>query len=134
MTDKELTRLARLLVSGAIACGFPTELWTLARVAKLIEREFDRAYGCVHVWRLLKQLGFSSQRPAGRAMQRHEAAIAEWKAKRWPRAQKKARREARTIVFVDESGLSERSTRVKTWAPKGRTPVLRSEVPTRLVH
>jgi transposase len=39
-------------------------------------------------------------------------------------AQKKARREQRTIVFIDESGLSERPTRVKTWAPKGETPVL----------
>jgi transposase len=39
-------------------------------------------------------------------------------------AQKKARREGRTIVFIDESGLSERPTRVRTWAPKGQTPVL----------
>jgi transposase len=28
------------------------------------------------------------------------------------------------IVFVDESGLSERPTRVRTWAPEGETPVL----------
>ena len=39
-------------------------------------------------------------------------------------AKKNARRDGRTIVFVDESGLSERPTRVKTWAPKGETPVL----------
>ena len=39
-------------------------------------------------------------------------------------AKKKSRREGRTIVFIDESGLSERPTRVKTWAPKGQTPVL----------
>jgi transposase len=39
-------------------------------------------------------------------------------------AKKKSRCEGRTIVFIDESGLSERPTRVKTWAPKGQTPVL----------
>src|SRR6267142_1429477 len=39
-------------------------------------------------------------------------------------AKKNARRQGRTIVFVDESGLSERPTRVRTWAPKGQTPVL----------
>jgi transposase len=39
-------------------------------------------------------------------------------------AQKKAQREGRTIVFIDESGLSERPTRVKTWAPRGETPIL----------
>jgi transposase len=40
-------------------------------------------------------------------------------------AQKKARREGRTILFIDETGLSQRPTRVRTWAPKGCTPVLR---------
>src|SRR5690349_10398942 len=37
---------------------------------------------------------------------------------------KKAQQERRTIVFVDESGLSERPHRVRTWAPRGETPVL----------
>jgi transposase len=39
-------------------------------------------------------------------------------------AQKKARREGRTILFIDETGLSQRPTRVRTWALKGCTPVL----------
>ena len=39
-------------------------------------------------------------------------------------AKKNARRQGRTIVFIDESGLSERPTRVKTWARKGCTPTL----------
>ena len=37
---------------------------------------------------------------------------------------KNAAKQGRTIVFVDESGLSERPTRVRTWAPRGQTPVL----------
>lgn len=45
-----------------------------------------------------------------------EAALAEVK--------KNAARQGRTIVFVDESGLSERPTRARTWAPRGQTPVL----------
>jgi transposase len=40
------------------------------------------------------------------------------------RHKKKARREGRTIVFIDESGLSTRPTRVRTWARRGQTPVL----------
>jgi len=39
-------------------------------------------------------------------------------------AKKNARRQRRTIVFVDESGLSTRPTRVRTWAPVGQTPLL----------
>ena len=37
---------------------------------------------------------------------------------------KKALQQRRTVVFVDESGLSERPHRVRTWAPRGQTPVL----------
>lgn len=40
------------------------------------------------------------------------------------RVKKKARRQRRTIVFIDESGLSTRPTRARTWAPRGQTPVL----------
>jgi len=39
-------------------------------------------------------------------------------------AQKKCTAERRLIVFIDESGLSERPTRVRTWAPKGQTPIV----------
>jgi transposase len=40
------------------------------------------------------------------------------------RAQKKARRQQRLIVFIDESGLSERPTRARTWAKRGHTPII----------
>jgi transposase len=39
-------------------------------------------------------------------------------------SKKNAEKEGRTIVFVDESGLSERPYRIRTWAPRGQTPVL----------
>ncbi len=39
-------------------------------------------------------------------------------------AKKNAAKQGRIIVFIDESGLSERPTRVRTWAPRGQTPVL----------
>lgn len=84
LTAADKRKLAKLLLKGAVANGFPTELWTLARVGKLIAREFGPSYSNVHVMRLLRDLGFSCQKPEKRALQRDEAAIAEWKAKRWP--------------------------------------------------
>ncbi len=89
LTAADKRKLAKLLVKGAVANGFPTELWTLARVGKLIAREFGPSYSNVHVMRLLRALGFSCQKPEKRAQQRDEAAIAEWKAKRWPLLKKK---------------------------------------------
>jgi hypothetical protein len=70
--------------AGAEAFGYDTGLWTAARVAQLIEQECGIAYHPGHVWRLLRQLGWSCQRPTGRALERDEQAIAQWKRKRWP--------------------------------------------------
>ena len=81
-------QLGQALLAGAVANDFPTELWTLARVAKWIERAFGVTYSTVHVWRILREMGFSSQRPAGRAIQRDEAAIRQWREKRWPALKK----------------------------------------------
>lgn len=84
----ERTSLGKMLVAGALANGFATELWTLARIAKLIKREFGHSFSTVHVWRVVRELGFSSQRPTGRALQRDEEAILAWKTKRWPALKK----------------------------------------------
>jgi len=88
MNAAERARLSKMLVAGALANGFPTELWTLARIAKLIERDFGHAFSTVRVWRMIRELGFSNQRPTGRALQRDEEAILAWKTKRWPALKK----------------------------------------------
>jgi len=80
--------LVRLLKQGALAAGFPTELWTLPRIRVLITRHFGLQYSEAHLSRLLKGLGFSCQRPTGRAIQRNEPAIRQWKAERWPALKK----------------------------------------------
>jgi transposase len=80
--------LVRLLKEGALAQGFATELWTLRRVGKLIEEKFGRRYSESQVWRILIGLGFSSQRPTSRALERDEEAIRRWKRVRWPALKK----------------------------------------------
>lgn len=85
----ELRRLEKQLKAGPEAQGYETGLWTLPRVAKLIETECGVGYHPGHVWRILKALGWSVQRPAGRAIERNEEAIARWKKYRWPLIKKK---------------------------------------------
>jgi len=86
---EELMRLQVALLEGPTAHGFGTPLWTLKRVRVFIEREFGVHYSEVHVWRLLGQMGFSSQKPERRALERDEAAIEAWKKRTWPRLKKK---------------------------------------------
>lgn len=88
LSDAQCAELGKLLVQGALAQGFPTELWTLPRVAKLIKQRFGVAYSSGHIWHLLRRLGFSCQKPARRATQRDEVAIERWKKRRWPALKK----------------------------------------------
>jgi transposase len=64
--------------------GGDTDHWTLARIATVIERLTGVAYHPGHVWKLLRRLHYRPQRPAGRAIERDERAIARWVAEDWP--------------------------------------------------
>lgn len=94
LDEKQRRRLVTRLLEGPEKLGYETPLWTCERVAHLIEQEFDVHYHAGHVWKLLRQLNWSPQRPAGRALERNEEAIAEWKRKTWPDIKKKLKRKA----------------------------------------
>src|SRR6267142_1152005 len=93
------------LSHGAEAYGFRGEVWTCARVAKVIEEEFGVAYHKAHVARLLKELHWTPQVPIRRAIQRDEEAIERWRVEVWLQLWRRAQRERRVLVFVDESGF-----------------------------
>jgi len=88
LDGRQLEQLARYLKAGSEAAGFPTGLRTVPQVAQLIEQRFGVAYGTTRVWQLLHQLGFTPQRPTGRANERDEARIEAWKRKRCPQVKK----------------------------------------------
>jgi transposase len=94
LSDRQRGELLKALLSGALAEGFATDLWTLRRVGQLIERQFGRSYSDSQVWRILMALGFSCQRPSGRALERNEAAIRTWKQRRWPTLKKTPKNKA----------------------------------------
>ena len=126
LNGSELHLLPELLAKGAEAYGFRGEVWTCARIGKLIERVFGVTYHKAHVSRLLKRLAWTPQKPLERATQRNEDRIEYWRTTVWEKMKKKARRERRTLVFVDESGFYLLPAVVRTYAPCGQTPVLRS--------
>ena len=88
LTAQQRRRLEKRLLQGAMACGFPNELWTLKRIAILIRREFGVQYHPSHLWRVLQSCGWSCQVPERRAIQRDEEAIAHWKRHKWPAIKK----------------------------------------------
>jgi transposase len=116
--------IADCLWHGAEAYGFRGDVWTCARVARVIEEEFGVRYHPGHVSRILKEIGWTPQVPITRALQRDEAAIQRWREHDWPQLKRIATRQGRTLVLVDESGFYLLPSVVKTYGPRGRTPVV----------
>jgi transposase len=83
-----LKRIERALKRGPGALGYDTELWTTDRVTALIEEETGVRYHPGHVWKILRKMGWSCQRPTGRARERDEKVIAHWEKVRWPEVKK----------------------------------------------
>lgn len=88
LSTEQKKQLEQVLLRGAPAAGFATDLWTLARVAQVIEREFRVRYHPGHVWYILRDIGWSCQKPERRARERDEEAIEQWRTEDWPEAQK----------------------------------------------
>lgn len=89
LDGEQLQEIGRVLLQSPTAHGFSTELWTLKRVALVIERRFGVKFSQTHVWRLLGGLGFSVQKPDRRALERDEGAVQTWQRKTWPALKKK---------------------------------------------
>jgi transposase len=90
LVPEQERELIEILLAGPEAAGFPTPIWTLERVAKVIRRRFKIPYHSTSALHLLRdRLGWSCQRPVGRACERNEEQIALWKRKTWPELKKK---------------------------------------------
>ena len=85
------SKLERLLLEGAKACGFSTDLWTCPRVATTIRRRYGVRYHVDHIGRLLRSMGWTPQKPERRARERDEKGIQRWTKVDWSRIKKKPR-------------------------------------------
>src|SRR5271169_624579 len=92
LSERDRQRIVEGLKRGPEALGYGTSLWTSARVAHLIEKICGVEYHPGHAWRILRQLGWSCQRPTGRALERDEEKIRRWKRQRWPEIKKKPKK------------------------------------------
>lgn len=88
LSPEQSGELVDLLAQGALAHGWPTDLWTCPRIVVLIERHFGVSYHEDHIGRLLRRLGWTPQRPQPKAKQRDEALIEQWKRLDAPRIKK----------------------------------------------
>jgi transposase len=88
LSAEQLSAVEAALLEGARAHGYNTDLWTLARVAEVIEQVTGIGYHQGHVWRILRSMGWSRQKPARRAVERDDEAVARWVRDAWPQVKK----------------------------------------------
>lgn len=127
LTNDQRQELKSWILQDATVHGFPDSTWTSRRVRDLIGLKFGVWYHPDHVYKILKRLQLSYQRPDKRAIERNEERIAEWKSITLPDLQKQ-RSEGTTLVFLDESGFSLKTTVQRTWGLRGQTPLIRTRM------
>jgi len=104
--------------------GFDFGLWTRKIVAALIEREMGVKLGITAVGKLLWELDITPQKPLRRAYERDPEAIARWKEQEYPKLRERARKHAADLFFLDEAGIRSDAALGRSWAPKGKTPIV----------
>ena len=108
LSEEQLQQVEEVLLGGPRGSGYPTEYWTLSRVAEVIEQLTEVRYHPGHVWRVLRKLGWSRQKPTTRARERDEVAIERWVKTTWPALKKtphvKARRLSSSMRADSRSG------------------------------
>jgi transposase len=87
VADDQLEGIQQALLEGALAHGFDTDVWTLERIAVVIQDLTGVELSNPSVWRLLRgRLGWTVQRPQRQAKERDQQAIQHWVAHAWPRS------------------------------------------------
>jgi transposase len=105
---------------------FSYALWTIAIIREVIEREFQVRMSEVSVWRTLQSLGLSAQRPKYIAYQQNAEAVETFLQEEYPSIKRAAKRRNAAIYWGDESAIRSDYHSGTTWAPKGRTPVIKT--------
>lgn len=127
LNAKQIAKLARMIQEKTpLQFKFEFALWTLAIIRELIKRTFDVSLSEVSVGRLMKRLGFSPQRPMYRAWQQDRTRVDQWREHEYPRIAARAKQEGAVILFADESGIRSDHHAGTTWAPTGKTPVVKA--------
>ena len=120
LTGEQKEKLKKIIDSGPRAYGYDTDLWTLKRISEVISREYNIEYNTTHIWRVLKNMGYSAQMPV--IVEKNPEYVNEWLDKNYPEYVEEAREKNATILFQDESGVQSRPNVRRTWSKRGKRP------------
>jgi len=105
--------------------GFETPLWTCPRVKQIIQNKLNISLHKSKVWEWLRKWNRTPQKPERRASECDGREVKRWLEEEWPKIIKHARRWQAMLYFQDESGISLIPVLGRTWAPRGKTPIVK---------
>lgn len=119
LTDAELKEV---VLQGASQFGFETDLWTVARLRRVIHEQYRIPLSRNTVWRRLREAGLTYQKPEREYYEVDERARKAWLRHELPKIREAVRKYRAILYFQDESNVSLTAFLGKTWAPWGETP------------
>ena len=122
LTPNEIKILLKFLEKTADEYGFETPLWDCKKIRQLISEKFGKKIHNSNIWRFLKRMNLSFQKPQGESIEKDEYEVEAWIRDVWPKIKAHARRWQAMLYFQDESSVQLTSVLGKTWAPIGKTP------------
>lgn len=125
LSKQEMRDLLVLFKDDAMQYGFETPLWTCKRIQQVIKSRTGKKIHTTNIMRWLKRWNFTNQKPQRRASQHDEKAVRKWLKEEWPKIKEHAKRWQAMLYFQDESGVSLTAVMGKTWAHKGKTPIVK---------
>ena len=88
LSEEQQYELREIILKGAAAYGYKTDLWTLRRIADVIQKEFKVTYHFRSLSDVLHRMGLSPQKPMRRAAERSQEAVQQWLEGQWKEDQK----------------------------------------------
>ena len=104
----------------------PFGLWTRESVQQLILQEFGIELSRWQVGRYLNKWGYTPQKPIKKAFEQKPEQVKKWLEEEYPAIESRAKEEKATIYFGDETGCRSDHQAGKSYAPKGKTPVVKA--------
>ena len=102
-------------------------MWTRNNIRQLIKDKYDIDIKLSTLGYYLARWGFTVQRPVKRAYKQDEKKIDAWLNSEFPGITERAEKEDAEIFFGDETNIQNTANYARGYAPKGKTPVIKTE-------
>jgi transposase len=123
LNESHLDSITDLILQPATNFDFETDFWTCRRIEQIISEKVGINLSRQTIWRKLRSLGLTYQKPERRYKEADEELRQHWLTKELPKILEIAKKYKAILYFQDESNISLTAVLGKTWAPKGKTPI-----------